>query len=75
MIAATIVKALSGRWHGSYGLARCVCHDDGATPALKISDDARKSDGIDLHCFAGCGWRDIKTELRRRGLLADLTHA
>jgi putative DNA primase/helicase len=70
MTAAAIVKAIGGRWHGNYGLARCICHDDGTTPALKISDDPRKSDGIDLHCFAGCDWRDIKSELVKRGLLS-----
>jgi phage/plasmid primase-like uncharacterized protein len=72
MMAAAIVKALGGRWHGSYGMVRCVCHDDGAAPALKISDDPRKSDGIDLVCFAGCRWQNIKVELTKRGLLSEL---
>ncbi len=71
MPAQSIVKALGGRWHGSYGLARCPCHNDGKTPALKVSDDSRKSDGIDLHCFAGCDWRDVKSALHQRGLLSD----
>ena len=53
----------------AYGMARCICHDDGTSPALKISDDPRKSDGIDLHCFAGCDWRVIKAEMVKRGLL------
>ncbi len=69
MTAREIVKALSGHWSGSYGLCFCPCHNDGKTPALKVSDDERKDDHIDLHCFAGCHWRDVKTELRRRGLL------
>jgi len=68
--AAQLVKALQGRWHGSYGLCRCPVHDDGKTPALKVSDDPRKSDGIDLICFAGCDWRAVKAALRQRGLLA-----
>jgi hypothetical protein len=31
---------------------------------------ARKSDGIDLHCFAGCEWRDVKAALRQQRLIA-----
>ena len=67
--ANEIVRALNGCWHGSYGMCLCPCHDDGRTPALKITDDTRKSDGIDLHCFAGCGWREVKAVLSARGLL------
>ena len=69
MNAHQITKALAGSWRGSYGIASCPCHDDGHTPALKITDDARKYDGIDLHCFAGCEWRTVKAMLRERGLL------
>jgi putative DNA primase/helicase len=36
---------------------------------LKIRDDERKSDGIDVHCFAGCDWKDIKAEFVAMGLL------
>ena len=71
MTAATIIKALRGSWSGSYGMCLCPCHNDGKTPALKVSDDSRKDDGIDVHCFGGCDWRDVKAELRRRGLLSD----
>ena len=71
MTARDLTKALRGHWHGTYGLCLCPCHDDGKTPALKVSDDPRKDDGIDLHCFAGCDWRDVKTELRRRGLIPE----
>ena len=69
MNAQELTRALGGRWHGSYGMAQCPTHDDGRTPALKVSDDKRKDDGIDLHCFAGCDWRDVKDDLRERGLL------
>ncbi len=69
MNAQELTRALGGRWHGSYGMAQCPTHDDGRTPALKVSDDNRKDDGIDLHCFAGCDWRDVKAELQERGLL------
>jgi putative DNA primase/helicase len=68
MDARAITKALGGRWCGGYGLARCPSHDD-REPSLKVKDDPRKSGGIDLHCFAGCGWQDVKTEFRRQGLL------
>ena len=71
MKARQITKALGGHWFGSYGHCLCPCHDDGQTPALKLSDDSRKDDGIDLHCFAGCDWRDVKEELRRRALLPE----
>jgi hypothetical protein len=68
MTARSIVKSLGGMWTGSYALCRCVCHDD-RKPSLKIKDDPNKFDGIDLVCFAGCDWREIKAELARRGLL------
>jgi hypothetical protein len=68
MNAHTIVKSMHGMWVGSYGLVRCPCHDD-RKPSLKIKDDARKSDGIDLICFAGCDWKDVKAELQRQGLI------
>ena len=71
MSAADIVAALVGRWHGNYGMARCPAHNDGKEPALKVSDDPRKNDDIDVHCFAGCDWQDVKAALRRRGLLVD----
>ncbi len=67
--AHQITTALKGRWHGSYGMTPCPSHDDGKTPALKISDDPRKSDGIDLHCFGGCFWETVKRDLARGGLL------
>jgi hypothetical protein len=67
--ARQITAALKGRWHGRYGMASCPSHLDGKTPALKISDDPRKSDGIDLHCFGGCPWKTIKSDLVRGGIL------
>ena len=67
--ARQIVTALKGRWHGTYGLASCPSHPDGRTPALKVSDDPRKADGVDVHCFAGCSWETVKGDLARGGLL------
>ncbi len=69
--ARHITAALRGQWHGAYGMAKCPTHPDGRTPALKISDDPRKSDGIDVHCFGGCDWRDVKHEMVRSGLLPE----
>jgi hypothetical protein len=66
MDARAITNALGGKWQGRYGLCRCPVHAD-RTPSLKISDSDRR--GIDVHCFAGCDWKDIKSELRRQGLL------
>jgi len=68
MTARLIVKQLGGRWCGSYGVALCPAHPD-KKPSLKISDDPDKRDGIDLHCFAGCSWQDVKAELARQGLI------
>jgi putative DNA primase/helicase len=68
MDARAITKALGGKWAGRYGLARCPVHAD-KTPSLKVTDDKRKDDGIDVVCFAGCDWKLVKGELRRHGLL------
>jgi len=68
MDARAITNALGGKWQGLYGLCRCPTHAD-STPSLKISDSTSR--GIDVHCFAGCDWKDIKSELRRQGLLTD----
>src|SRR5262249_46048719 len=35
---------------------------------LKVSDSDRR--GIDVHCFAGCDWKEIKGELSRQGVLS-----
>ena len=68
MDARTIVTAMGGRWCGTYGVVICPCHAD-RNPSLKIRDDWRKLDGIDLHCFAGCAWLDIKNAFQAMGLL------
>ena len=70
MDARAITIALNGRWCGRYGLAPCPAHDD-RHPSLKVKDDPRKTDGIDLHCFAGCGWRDVKAALKQQDLISD----
>jgi putative DNA primase/helicase len=67
MDARTIVTAMGGRWCGAYGLVLCPCHAE-RNPSLKIRD-WRKLDGIDLHCFAGCAWLDVKNVFQAMGLL------
>ena len=68
MTARSIIRALEGRWCGSYGVCRCPVHDD-HRPSLKVQDDPNKRDGIDLHCFSGCDWQAVKRELQRQDLL------
>jgi len=64
--ARAITEALpGGRWHGSYGMARCPCHDD-REPSLSISDG---QDGkLLVNCFAGCDPVDILRALNGLGL-------
>jgi putative DNA primase/helicase len=65
MDAKGITAALRGKWQGRY-----PAHAD-RTPSLKINHDPSKADGIDVHCFAGCDWRDVKATLIREGLLPE----
>ena len=74
MNARELVKALGGRWHGSYAMTRCPVPSHGTgngdrDPSLKIVD----GDGgeIVVHCFGGCQWKDVKDALRREGLLPE----
>lgn len=65
MTAVELVAALGGRWHGSYGTARCVAHED-VNPSLSISDG---EDGRTLlKCHAGCSQEAVQDALRARGL-------
>lgn len=62
--AEDLVGRLGGRWHGSYGVARCPAHDDGS-PSLSIRDGER---AVLLKCHAGCDQRDILLALRGKRL-------
>jgi putative DNA primase/helicase len=72
MNARDIAKALGGgEWRGD-GWHSCRClnprHGKGKAdkhPSLSLKDGAN---GLIVHCHAGCHWRDVKDELRRRGL-------
>lgn len=65
--ARHLVASLGGCWKGSYGMVRCPCHSD-HDPSLMISDN-EAGDGVVVHCFTDCDWRDVKDALRRGGLL------
>ena len=68
MNAQDLTKALGGRWHASYGTARCPALND-REPSLSIRDE---DDGEPVfNCFAACDWRDIKDVLRAIGLLPE----
>ena len=71
MDARAITEALGGKWQGSSGLCRCPAHVDDK-PSLKISDREQRADGVDVHCFAGCNWKDVKAALIDLELLAPL---
>ncbi len=66
--AQAIIRRLGGHWRGRYGMAKCPCHRD-RTPSLKVTDGLAGE--LILHCFGGCGWRDVKDALRRDGLLPE----
>ncbi len=68
MSASEIVKALNGRWHGSYGTARCPAHDD-REPSLSISISGESKVLVRFH--AGCDQRQVIAALRPRGLWDD----
>lgn len=50
LTAEQTTRALGGHWHGSYGTARCPCHDD-HHESLSITD----GESTTLYkCFVGC---------------------
>ena len=61
--AQALTKVLGGKWLGTYGMARCPCHDN-ENPSLQISQNRNGSDVI-VKCHAGCDWRIVKDELIR----------
>lgn len=60
MRAETLTCALGGRWHGSYGIARCPAHDD-RSPSLSIKDG--RDGRLLVHCFAGCEFDRIRSAI------------
>lgn len=61
--AETLTGQLGGKWHRSYGTARCPAHDD-RTPSLSVRDGDTEPL---LRCHAGCTSNVIIAELKRRG--------
>ncbi|MEM1380881.1 MAG: toprim domain-containing protein [Pseudomonadota bacterium] len=64
-----IVKALQGRWFGSYGTCLCPAHNNTNrhSPALSVSKG--RGGKLLVHCFAGCAYSDIMAALCERGLV------
>ncbi len=66
MNAQDLTKALGGRWHGSYGSAKCPGHDD-HDPSLSVSEG---QDGkILVKCHANCDQSAVWSALQDRGLV------
>ena len=63
-----IVSELRGKSYGAYAMCFCPCHDDGTSPALKVSliDNGQK---ISVNCYAGCDWKHVRDTLVSRDLL------
>lgn len=66
MDAATLTRALGGKWYGRYGLAFCPAHDNRRTPALSLADG--EGGRLLARCHAGCSFADIRQALNARGL-------
>ena len=64
--AEAVTRALGGRWHGSYGTARCPAHED-RSPSLSLKDGY--TGRLLVRCHAGCDWRDVSDALRGMGHL------
>lgn len=61
--AETLTARLCGKWHGTYGTARCPAHDD-RSPSLSIRDGEQ----LPLFkCHRGCSPTQILAALRRAG--------
>jgi putative DNA primase/helicase len=68
MLAREITAHLGGHWYGRYGRCACPVHG-GHSDSLQVRDKPTNRDGIDVVCFAGCDWKEIKAELSRQGLI------
>ncbi len=67
MTGRELIQALGGRWHGSYGTARCPAHED-KNPSLSVSERDGK---VLLKCHADCDQEAVIDALRERGLWDD----
>jgi putative DNA primase/helicase len=65
MNAQEITRGLGGKWHGSYGTARCPAHND-KSPSLTIgTSDAGM---VLVCCHAGCSQNEVINALRAQCL-------
>lgn len=64
--AERITRALQGRWHGRYGVARCPAHGD-KNPSLSLANGP--SGRLLAHCKTGCSFTDVLDALRGLGLV------
>ncbi len=66
MSAEAVARVLGGESQsGGWWSCHCPAHDD-RTPSLSLRDG---DCGIIVKCWAGCDFRDVLAELRRRGLI------
>ncbi len=67
-LAQQVVRYLGGDWHGDYGLAPGLGHSK-RDRSLKIKAHPSDLGEVVIHSFTGENWRDLKDELRRKGVL------
>jgi putative DNA primase/helicase len=60
-----LTRALKGKWHGSYGTAKCPAHED-RSPSLAIG--IAKTGKVLVKCHAGCTQESVIDALRRFSL-------
>ncbi|MEX2650012.1 MAG: toprim domain-containing protein [Alphaproteobacteria bacterium] len=65
MNARELTRALGGRWHGTYGTARCPAHDD-RDPSLSVRDG--EAERLLIRCHAGCTFAAVRDALAGLGL-------
>jgi putative DNA primase/helicase len=65
MDAQSLTAALDGKWHRTYGTARCPAHGD-RTPSLTIGTSDKGA--VLVCCHAGCSQDEVINALRSRGL-------
>lgn len=69
MDAETIAHSLGGKRYGKGYRSPCpVCGGSDKSTKFSIKD---AGDRVLVHCFSGCSFKEIMTELRSRGLWPD----
>lgn len=67
MNISSIAKSLGGaKRNGDGWICRCPVHKD-QSPSLSIR--GMNNGGIVVHCFTGCDWKEVKDEIKKRGLI------